>query len=80
MWIGDVPCELSLLSLPERVLVACFFPAAYIVKLYLKRKGARQWSSQGMQSGLQGNVSTFHISSQKWPSNALTQHDDEDYL
>jgi hypothetical protein len=21
-----------------------------------------------------------HVSSRKWPSNALTQHDDEDYL
>ena len=61
MWIGDVPSELSILSLPERMLVARYLPTAHIVKLYPKRKGARNWSSQGMQSGVQGNVSTYRL-------------------
>ncbi|KAF8256534.1 hypothetical protein EI94DRAFT_1793103 [Lactarius quietus] len=39
MWIGDVPLELKMLTLPERVLIARHFPAAYIVKLYPKKKG-----------------------------------------
>ncbi len=38
MWIGDVPLELKVLTLPERLLVARFFPAAYIVKLYPKKR------------------------------------------
>jgi hypothetical protein len=32
MWIGEVPLELSVLTLPERILVAHYFPAAHIVK------------------------------------------------
>ena len=34
MWISDVPLPLKILSLLEHILVARFFPAAYIVKLY----------------------------------------------
>ena len=58
MWIGDVPLELKVLTLPECLLVSCFFPAAYIVKLYPKKKGACNWAS-GLHSGLHGNVSTY---------------------
>jgi hypothetical protein len=62
MWIGDVPLELKILTLPERILVAHHFPAAYIVKLYPKKKGARMWAgSEGLHSGLQGNVSTYRL-------------------
>ncbi len=40
MWLGDVPIVLDILSLPEKVLIARYFSAAYIVKLYPKsRKG-----------------------------------------
>ncbi|KAF8268870.1 hypothetical protein EI94DRAFT_1799915 [Lactarius quietus] len=60
MWIGDIPLELKVLTLPERVLVAQFFPAAYIVKLYPKKKGARNWAS-GLHSALRGNVSTYRL-------------------
>jgi hypothetical protein len=59
MWIGDVPLVLSVLTLPERVLIARFFPVAYIVKLYPKKKGARHWPTSGFHSGLRGNVSTY---------------------
>ncbi|KAH9161206.1 hypothetical protein EDB89DRAFT_1861768 [Lactarius sanguifluus] len=61
LWIGDVPPLLTILTLPERILVARYFPAAYIVKLYPKKKGARNWSSAGMQSGLRGNISTYRL-------------------
>ena len=61
MWVGDIPVELNVLTLPERILVARHFPAAYIVKLYPKQTGARNWCSNGMQSGLQGNVSTYRL-------------------
>ncbi|KAH9045123.1 hypothetical protein EDB84DRAFT_1265854 [Lactarius hengduanensis] len=75
MWIGDVPPLLNVLTLlgrsgravgrivtlPERILIARYFPAAYIVKLYPKKKGARNWSSAGMQSGLRGNMSTYRL-------------------
>jgi hypothetical protein len=61
MWIGDVPSELSILTLPERVLVAKYFPAAYIVKLFPRQKGATHWSSSGLHSGVKGNVSTYKL-------------------
>ncbi|KAH9022184.1 hypothetical protein EDB85DRAFT_1839326, partial [Lactarius pseudohatsudake] len=61
MWVGNVPGELQILTLPEHVLVGRHFPAAYIVKLYPKKKGSQSWSSKHLQSGLQGNVSTYRL-------------------
>ena len=61
MWIGDIPRELSVLTLPERMLIAKYFPAAYIVKLYPKQRGARNWDNSQMHSGLRGNVSTYRL-------------------
>jgi hypothetical protein len=62
MWIGDVLLELKILTLLEQILVVCHFPAAYIIKLYPKKKGARMWAgSEGLHSGLQGNISTYRL-------------------
>ena len=61
MWIGRVPHELSYLTLPERLLIAKYFPAAYIIKLYPKKKGARHWDKRQMYSGMKGNVSTYQL-------------------
>ena len=62
MWIGDIPLVLEVLTLPERILVARFFPAAYIVKLYPQKKGARSWASpSSLHCGLRGNVSTYPL-------------------
>ena len=61
LWIGNIPLELKVLTLPERVLIARFFPAAYIVKLYPKKKGARNWASDGFHHALRGNVSTYRL-------------------
>lgn len=59
MWLGKVPMELQVLTLPECVLVAKCFPAAYVVKLFPKKKGAKTWSSLGCNTGMRGNVSTY---------------------
>ena len=40
MWIGQIPHKLAYLTLPEQLLIAKYFPAAYIIKLYPKKKGA----------------------------------------
>jgi hypothetical protein len=61
MWIGEVPPELSILTLLERVLMVKYFPAAYIVKLFPRQKGASHWSSSGLHSGVKGNVSTYKL-------------------
>ncbi|KAG2754671.1 hypothetical protein P692DRAFT_20650890, partial [Suillus brevipes Sb2] len=34
LWVGPVPDVLSILNLPERLLVALYFPAVYVLKLY----------------------------------------------
>lgn len=60
MWIGDVPPPLSVLSLPERVLIARYFPAAYIVKLYPKRNGTG-FDPRALNSGVRGNVTTYPL-------------------
>jgi hypothetical protein len=61
MWIGEIPHELAYLTLPERLLIAKYFPAAYVIKLYPKKKGARYWDKRQMYSGLRGNVSTYRL-------------------
>ena len=61
MWIGATPHEFKYLTLPERLLIAKYFPATYIIKLYPKKKGARYWDRRQMYSGLKGNVSTYQL-------------------
>lgn len=61
MWLGDIPHELRVLSLPESVLVARYFPAAHIVKLYPKAKGAKYWDHDILNSAVKGNVSTYWL-------------------
>jgi hypothetical protein len=56
MWVGDVPFELTVLTLPERILIGRHFPAAHIVKLFPMQKGATS-----SNSGLRGNVSTYRL-------------------
>ncbi|KAG1776521.1 hypothetical protein EV702DRAFT_1198218 [Suillus placidus] len=61
LWVGDILDELAMLILPERILVALSYPAAYIVKLYPKKCGAIHWDVAGLNSGLRGNVSTYRL-------------------
>jgi hypothetical protein len=60
MWIGDIPFELSVLTLPERVLIAQHFPAVHIVKLFPQTKGARSTNC-----ALRGNVLTYRLDTDK---------------
>jgi len=46
----------AVLSLPEQMLIAHHFPAALIVKMYPRQKGVKS-----INSGLQGNVSTYRL-------------------
>ncbi|KAF7301990.1 ATP-dependent DNA helicase [Mycena indigotica] len=67
MWIGDVPFQLSILTLPEQLLVSLYFPSAYIIKIYPKNvKSSPQTSVEGTgatvsNEKLRGNVSTFKL-------------------
>lgn len=61
MWLGEVPMELQVLMLPEHVLTTKCLPATYMVKLFPKKKGAKTWSSLGCNTGMRGNVSSYHL-------------------
>ena len=64
MWIGEVPFELSVLTIPEKIVIARYFPVAYVVKLFPKRKGARFWNPAGLNSGVRGNISTYRLNTE----------------
>ncbi|KAG9310661.1 hypothetical protein JVU11DRAFT_9247 [Chiua virens] len=64
MWIGEVPDEISTLTLPERMLIARYYSAAYIVKLYPKNRGAQSWDPATLNQGLRGNVSSYRLNTQ----------------
>ena len=61
MWVGEIPHELAFLTLPELLLITKYFLAAYIIKLYPKKKGACHWDKHQMYSSLKGNVSTYQL-------------------
>ncbi len=50
-----------MLTLAERILVARYYPAAYIFKLFPKKKNAKSWDQTQMYSALRGNVSTYRL-------------------
>jgi hypothetical protein len=52
LWIGEIPTELAILNLPERLLIGHYFPAVYVIKLYPKQKGAKSWDTHGLNSGI----------------------------
>ncbi|KAJ3567669.1 hypothetical protein NP233_g6214 [Leucocoprinus birnbaumii] len=61
MWIGTVPFELRILTLAEKILIARYYVAAYIIKLYPKDPSVKYWDSNTLNSGLKGNVSTYPL-------------------
>nr|GAT44847.1 predicted protein [Mycena chlorophos] len=66
MWIGKVPFELQILTLPEQLLVSIYFPAAYIIKVYPKRNPKNHTQDDGRKPPaanlkLRGNVSSFRL-------------------
>ncbi|KAG1766496.1 hypothetical protein EV702DRAFT_1050664 [Suillus placidus] len=61
LWVGKIPSELAILTLPERLLIGLYFPVSFIVKLYPQKKGSRNWDTSAMNSGLRGNVSTYQL-------------------
>lgn len=64
LWIGEVPQELAILTLPERVLIGLYFPVSFIVKLFPQKKGSRNWDTSAMNSGVHGNVSTYRLNTE----------------
>jgi len=61
MWISRVPECLQTLTLAERLLIAKYFPTAYVIKLYPKQMGAAHWDHSQLYSGLKGSISTYAL-------------------
>jgi hypothetical protein len=59
LWIGDVPYELTALTIPEQLLIARYYPRCYVFKLY--PRGGCQLSPDQMQRGMKGNVSLYEL-------------------
>jgi hypothetical protein len=61
MWIGQIPECLKTLTLVERLLIAKYFPTAYVVKLYPKQSSGGHRDSSQLYSGFKGCVSTYPL-------------------
>ncbi|KAF7294643.1 ATP-dependent DNA helicase [Mycena indigotica] len=67
MWLGEIPFQLAILTLPEQLLVALYFPAAYIFKVYPKNvrppvdANVAEETIPITNEKLKGNVSTFSL-------------------
>jgi hypothetical protein len=63
LWIGQVPCELTALTIPEQLMIARHYPRCYVFKLY-PREAAHVGVEQ-MQRGMKGNVSLFDVNTKE---------------
>ena len=62
MWIGRIPTELAILTLPEQMLIALRYTRCHIHKLYPKDGGStRRWDPERLQSALVGNVTVYPL-------------------
>ncbi|KAG0708005.1 hypothetical protein DFH29DRAFT_795848 [Suillus ampliporus] len=59
LWIGIVPHELAILTLPEQLLISCYFPQCYVFKLY--PKGHRAPNPDHLQQGMTWNDSLYNM-------------------
>jgi hypothetical protein len=60
MWIGQVPHELDILTIPEQILIARHHPRCFVFKLYPRDSEAHLPLDQ-LQSGMSGNVSLYEM-------------------
>jgi hypothetical protein len=59
LWIGRIPWELSILTLPEQLLIALLYPRVFVFKLHPICKG--RFDSSQLQRGMRGTVSTYDL-------------------
>lgn len=64
LWLGDVPLELSILTLPEQILIAHLYPHVFVFKLW-PRDRRRHLPPEMLQNGMKGSVTTFELSQQR---------------
>ena len=57
MWIRDVPDALSILTMPEQLLISPIYPCCFVFKLH--PKGGPRHDPACLQLGLKGNITSF---------------------
>ncbi|KAF9236934.1 hypothetical protein BU15DRAFT_33175, partial [Melanogaster broomeanus] len=60
LWIGHIPWQLKVLSIPEQLLIALIYPRVFIFKLFPKKVG-RVWDLLLCQKAMRGNVTTYTL-------------------
>jgi hypothetical protein len=61
LWIGEIPFELQVLTMAEKLLISLYYPSAYIIKLFPKETRTKHWNSSSFNQGVRGNVSTYRL-------------------
>lgn len=60
LWVGKVPWQLAVLTVPERLLISPAYLHAYVYKLY-PRSLNRRVDDSTYQRGIRGNVTTYAL-------------------
>ncbi|EMD32190.1 hypothetical protein CERSUDRAFT_99591 [Gelatoporia subvermispora B] len=60
LWIGQVPWQLQILTIPEQLLIALLYPRVYVFKLFPKNVGGGR-NTETLQRAMRGNVSTYEL-------------------
>ena len=64
LWVGEVPFELTGLSIPEQLLIARHYPRCYIFKLFPRDVDVHVPPDQ-LYAGMAGNASLFELNTQE---------------
>ncbi|KAF8443786.1 hypothetical protein L210DRAFT_3313212, partial [Boletus edulis BED1] len=62
LWLGEVPHELAMLTLPEQLLIARHYPWCYVVKLY--PRDGYMTNPNSLQRGITGNVTLYNMNTE----------------
>ncbi|EMD37981.1 hypothetical protein CERSUDRAFT_72611 [Gelatoporia subvermispora B] len=60
LWLGKVPWQLQVLTVPEQMLIALLYPRVFVFKLFPKNAGGGH-NADTLQRAMRGNVSTYEL-------------------
>ncbi|EMD31577.1 hypothetical protein CERSUDRAFT_78030 [Gelatoporia subvermispora B] len=60
LWLGKVPWQLQVLTVPEQMLIALLYPRVFVFKLFPKNLCGGH-NAETLQRAMRGNVSTYEL-------------------
>ncbi|KAG9093512.1 hypothetical protein FS749_014256 [Ceratobasidium sp. UAMH 11750] len=63
LWVGEVPRQLSCLTIAEQLLIARVYPRVFVMKLFPKSTAHHGLDDDQLQGALRGNVTSFELNS-----------------